>query len=576
MARVGGMSIRDREARSARLKGRLALGLALLVLLMIAGLLALPAYRALKRWRADQLMNAADKAVERGALVEAFQSAKAAHGLDAGNLRALRMLADVYEGSGAREALAYRRGVAENEKATGQDRAAYLRAVIRAGRFDLADEFIRKIGMQGRADPAVAAVVAELLRMRGESDQAREVEDLAAAKSSAEQKTSAELLQARGRLESPDPAERAQGRSTLLRIASAKTPESRDALRLLAAAPDRTEAETRETIRLLEDTPRPAAADFFLAKTLALELRPDWRGAILEDARRRWTGGNEEEQTALADFLLRHGDAEGVLGLPASRKGRLFLLRLDALARLQRWTTIREELVQASSGKDALDPFYLEVFQARAAQELRELSMADLRWKQAMAKAAGNPQKLEFLAKFAEKSGNLAMAGDAYRAMTRFPAIAVPGYLGLIRIAEKKADTRQLRDLMAELSRQLPADPAPKNDLAYLNLLFQEKVDDSLRVSEELVAALPERPAYRTTLALAYLRKNQPEKALAAYPQTGIDWSSALPGWQAVHAAVLAANGQMEQARKLAASIPWERLKPEERDLIRTLRAPKD
>ena len=278
----------------------------------------------------------------------------------------------------------------------------------------------------------------------------------------------------------------------------------------------------------------------------------------------------------MADFLLRHGDAEGVLGLPASRKGRLFLLRLDALARLQRWTTIREELVQASSGKDALDPFYLEVFQARAAQELRELSMADLRWKQAMAKAAGNPQKLEFLAKFAEKSGNLAMAGDAYRAMTRFPAIAVPGYLGLIRIAEKKADTRQLRDLMAELSRQLPADPAPKNDLAYLNLLFQEKVDDSLRVSEELVAALPERPAYRTTLALAYLRKNQPEKALAAYPQTGIDWSSALPGWQAVHAAVLAANGQMEQARKLAASIPWERLKPEERDLIRTLRAPKD
>ncbi|NDC00864.1 MAG: hypothetical protein EBZ83_05530 [Verrucomicrobia bacterium] len=448
--------------------------------------------------------------------------------------------------------------VAENEKATGQDRAAYLRAVIRAGRFDLADEFIQKIGMQGRADPAVAAVVAELLRMRGERDQAREVEDLAAAKSSAEQKTSAELLQARGRLESPDPAERARGRSTLLRIASAKTPESRDALRMLAAAPDRTEAETREIIRLLEDAPRPTAADFFLAKTLALELRPDWRGAILEDARRRWMAGNEEEQTALADFLLRHGDAEGVLGIPASRKGRLFLLRLDALARLQRWTTIREEL------------------QARAAQELRELSMADLRWKQAMAKAAGNPQKLEFLAKFAEKSGNLGMAADAYRAMTRFPAIAVPGYLGLIRIAEKKADTRQLRDLMAELSRQLPADPAPKNDLAYLNLLFQEKVDDSLRVSEELVAALPERPAYRTTLALAYLRKNQPEKALAAYPQTGIDWSSALPGWQAVHAAVLAANGQMEQARKLAASIPWERLKPEERDLIRTLRAPRD
>jgi tetratricopeptide (TPR) repeat protein len=567
--------MREQEARHARLKGRLALGLGLLVLLMLIGMASLPAYRALKRWRADQLMNGAEKSVERGSLVEAYQSARSAHGLDPNNLRALRMLAEMYEGTGAREALAYRRSVAESAGATGQDRAAYLRVLIRAGRLDLADEFVRKMGVTGRADPVVAALIADLLRMRGQPEEARAVEDLAAASSVLGEKTTAELIQARGRLESPDPAERAQARATLLRIGASKVPEARDALRILAAAPDRTEKETREIIRLLEANPLNPAADFFLAKTLTLELRPDWRGAVLEEARKLWSGGTEEQRTALAEFLMRHGDAEGVLDLPVTRQGRAFLLRLDALARLGRWPTIREELVLASAEKNALDPFFIEVFQARVAQEMREISMADVRWKQAMSKAAGNPQKLEFLANFAEKSGNLPMAAEAYRSMVKFPAAAVPGYLGLIRIAEKRADVRQLRDVIGELSRQLPEDPAPKNDLAYLNLLLNERIDDSLQISRDLVSALPDRAAYRTTLALAYLRKNESQKALAAYDETKIDWSAALPGWQAVRAAVLAANGQEEEARRLAASINWDRLKPQERDLVRTLRAPR-
>jgi tetratricopeptide (TPR) repeat protein len=567
--------MREQEARRARLKGRLALGLGLLVLLMLIGMASLPAYRALKRWRADQLMSEAEKSVERGSLVEAYQSARSAHGLDPNNLRALRMLAEMYEGTGAREALAYRRSVAESAGATGQDRAAYLRVLIRAGRLDLADEFVRKMGVTGRADPVVAALIADLLRMRGQPEEARAVEDLAAASSVLGEKTTAELIQARGRLESPDPAERAQARTTLLRIGASKVPEARDALRILAAAPDRTEKETREIIRLLEANPLNPAADFFLAKTLTLELRPDWRGAVLEEARKLWSGGTEEQRTALAEFLMRHGDAQGVLDLPVTRRGRAFLLRLDALARLGRWPTIREELVLASAEKNALDPFFIEVFQARVAQEMREISMADVRWKQAMSKAAGNPQKLEFLANFAEKSGNLPMAAEAYRSMVKFPAAAVPGYLGLIRVAEKRADMRQLRDVIGELSRQLPEDPAPKNDLAYLNLLFNERIDDSLQISRDLVSALPDRAAYRTTLALAYLRKNESQKALAAYEETKIDWSAALPGWQAVRAAVLAANGREEEARRLAASINWDRLKPQERDLVRTLRAPR-
>jgi len=567
--------MRDREARSARLKGRLALGLFLLVILTFLGFATLPAYRALKRWRADQLMSGAEKSVERGALVDAYQSARSAYGLDPQNVRALRMLADMYEGSGAAETLAYRRALAEHGGASPQDRAAYLRTAIRAGRLDLADQFLGKIGIAGRSDPEVAAIAADLLRLRGKPEEARQLEAESAAAAKAGQEGKASLLKARGLLDSPDPGTRAAARTDLFQLAKSKEPEGRDALRLIAASSDRTESETQELVRLLEADPRATAGDRLLAKSLLLEIRPDWRGAVLEEVKKLYAGGTEEERLALAEFLLRFNDPEGVLALPVVRQGRPFLLRLDALARLGRWTTIREELVKATSEKQALDPFFIEVFQARVSQELREISMAEVRWKQALAKAAGNPQKVEFLANFAEKSGNLPMAAEAYRSMIKFPATAVPGYLGLIRVAEKRADIRQLRDIMAELSRQLPEDPAPKNDLAYLNLLFNEKVDDSVRTARELVTALPDRPAYRTTLALGYLRQNQPQEALAAYDQTDINWSTALPGWQAVRAAVLAANGRDQEARSLALSINWDRLKPQERDLVSQLRAPR-
>ena len=569
------MGIREQEARSARLKGRLALGFLLLVVLVVAGLAALPAYRAMKRCRADQLMDGAEKSVRQGALVDAFQAARAAYGLHPANVRALRMLADMHEGSGSAETLAYRRALAESGQATGADRAAYLRTAIRAGRLDWADDFLKKIGLSGRSDPEVAAIAADLLRLRGEPEKARRIEAESAAAAKAGQEGKARLIQARGMLDSADPAARAAARVDLFGLAKTREPEAQDAMRLIAASSDRTEKETQELVKLLESDPKASAADRLLAKSLLLEIHPDWRGAVLEEAKKLYAGGPEEERLALAEFLLRFGDAEGVLQLPVSRKGRPFLLRLDALARLGRWTAIREELSKAAGEKDSLDPFFLEVFQARVSTELRELSMADLRWKQAMAKAVGNPQKLEFLGNFAEKSGNLAMAAEAYRTMVKYPAAAVPGYLGLIRVAEKRADMRQLRDIIADLARQLPQDPAPKNDLAYLNLLFQEKVDESLQAARELVAALPDRGAYRTTLALAYLRKNQPAEALAAYDQAGINWSTALPGWQAVRAAVLAANGREAEARNLALSINWDRLKPEERDLIRALRTPR-
>ena len=569
------MGMRDKEALQARLKGRIALAMVALLILTLLGGASLPAYRALKAWRADQLMNQADAHLKKGSLIEAYQAAKSAHGLNPQNLRSLRMLADMNEGSGSAETLLYRRSVAESSQSTTDDQVAYLRAALQAGRLDLADEFLKRIGIAGRSSPKIAAIAASLLRLRGETEKAKALEQETAEKAQGGEKTEAELMRARGQIESPDPSERATGRATLLKIAAQNDPHNLEARRLLITSPDRSEKETQELIRLMELDTKASTADRLAAKSLLLEIHPDWRGATLEEAKKTWSTGTAEDQLALAEFLGRHNDPEGVLALPPVRQGRGFLLRLDALAKLKKWAAIRDELNQASEAKIPLDPFLADVFQARAAQELREIPMAEAQWKKAKSKAAGDPRKLDFLANFAERSGNIPLARETYRDMTRYPATAVPGYFGLIRIAEKNAATPELRDIMGELTRQLPKDPAPKNDFAYLNLLMNDRLDDSLKTAQELVEAIPGFPAYRTTLALAYLRKKQPAEALTAYDGLPMNWSTALPGWQAVRASVLAANQKEDEARHLAAEINWDRLKPEERDLIRTLRTPK-
>lgn len=569
------MGLQEKEALQARIKGRIALAVVGLLILTVLGGASLPAYRALKAWRAERLMNQADQDLKKGSLIEAYQAAKSAHGLNPQNLRSLRMLADMYEGSGSAESLVYRRSVAESDKSTVDDQVAYLRVAIQSGRLDLADEFLHRIGIAGRANPKIAEIAASLLRLRGEPEKAAALEKDTAEKAPEGQQGEANLVLAKGQIEASDPAVRATGRATLLKISAKNDATGMSARRLLLATAERTENETQKLIQIIELDPRASTADRLTAKSLQLEIHPDWRAATLEEAKKTWSGGLEEDQLALAEFLSRHNDPEGVLALPPVRQGRGLLLRLDALAKLKKWAAIRDELNQASDAKEPLDPFLADVFQARVAQELREIPMAEAQWKKAKAKASGDPRKLDFLANFAERSGNIPLAREVYRDMTRYPATAVPGYFGLIRIAEKNSATSELRDIMGELVRQLPKDPAPKNDFAYLNLLMNDRLDDSLQAGIELSNTFPDRAAYRTTVALAYLRKKQAKEALGAYEGLEINWSTALPGWQAVRAATLAANEQNDAARKLAEEINWDRLKPEERDLIRTLRSPK-
>ncbi len=135
-------------------------------------------------------------------------------------------------------------------------------------------------------------------------------------------------------------------------------------------------------------------------------------------------------------------------------------------------------------------------------------------------------------------------------------------------MAEAREDTDAIRRALKKLVALYPNAQAPRNDLLYVRLLLEENVQRSIEEATERVRTDPAMFAFRTTLALAYLRNRKFREAAADYAHTRPNWRTALPSWKAVYAAVLESNGNWIDAKRFAQAISLDRLKPEERKLI--------
>ena len=100
-----------------------------------------------------------------------------------------------------------------------------------------------------------------------------------------------------------------------------------------------------------------------------------------------------------------------------------------------------------------------------------------------------------------------------------------------------------------------------------------EKLDAIEKLAEKLVQREPTSLPHRTLLALARLKQHRPAAALEAYADIRVSPGAVTPSALAVHAAVLAANDQREDARRELEQVPADRLLPEEEALVADLKA---
>ncbi len=145
-----------------------------------------------------------------------------------------------------------------------------------------------------------------------------------------------------------------------------------------------------------------------------------------------------------------------------------------------------------------------------------------------------------------------------------------------------RRDTAQIYAVLAEMLKLWPNDTAIQNDEAYTRLLRRPDQSSDTNADtaaiEQTAAVLVEcEPAslpHRTLLALARLRQNKAAEALAVYEKIQITRQALTPSALAVHAAVLAANGNSVDARTEANQVLAGTLLPEEHALIADLSEP--
>ena len=345
-----------------------------------------------------------------------------------------------------------------------------------------------------------------------------------------------------------------------------------------------------------------------LAVDLQMKAQPEQKEALIARAVHEWKNADADSLAVLATWLNGHGEFERTLReipLEKSLGARaLFLQHVDALGALGRWAEIKRLL---ESERFPLEPFMQKMYLARCNAQLGEETAAQNNWQRALESAAGDLQKLMPLADYAEKNGATEIAAAAYdSAATAAPALRL-AQQGRLRLAQAARDTHRLHAILAEMlaasglttprcrttkptsarsssrrearpcrerATKRPAHPSPPcrppirrrsstaTPMPSASLdpkaapaapIPSPAVASDLVMLEEIAQALIEKePAslpHRTLLALVRLKRGQAAGALEVYSGINVAPRALTPSALAMHAAVLAANGQTEAAR---------------------------
>ncbi len=562
---------RDRSKRQQRNLARKQRGrrwillIASVLAMIVAGTLA---YRWFKGQRAERFAAAGNALVAADKWNDAAVQYRVALQLDPSNYHGLSGASRLASKAERPESLELWQKVLALPQCTIRDREDYAELLIKTNRLNLAEKAIDPL-LKDNPDTKALQLAARYARKIGDNVKAGEYLRIASKRAPDDDAPRFQLAEVLA--QSTDAADQAEARKILWELAARPNVYKRAAVEALGAAPELTTDERKRLLQELMALTPKTAKDDLLAADMRVQLQPDEAARIYREEVERWRNGQSQELLDLARWLNAHQQPELVLStFPVERtledNNQLLLARLDALATLQRWNDIDGVLNRTDV---TLDPSVIESFRARTALERNANLDAEVHWNHAISVAASDPYKLRFVANFAEQSRATAAALKAYEHLARFPEHADFAYRGTQRVSQRSGDTAAERAAMSKISARAPEDPNAADQLAYLNLLLGEDVDQNFAVAKKLAEQYPNRLSYRVTTALGYLRQHDPASAMAQFKgPVSIDWKRTLPAWRAVYAAALLASDRNDEARDIIATISRNRLNPQERELI--------
>jgi tetratricopeptide (TPR) repeat protein len=602
--------------RKRRRRRRIQISLvALLILGVIGFLVARPIRNALRSWQARRHAEHAFAFIDQQKWGEARDEATAAYRLQASEPEAIRAVGRLLSRAGQGEALEFWKKLREIAPLAREDLRDEARVALRVNDTARADGAAAELlaATEGGPSPTDWLIAVDVRLRKHSFDQAQGLAEKVLASPKANRR---EQLQANIAL---DNIARNAGPTSSIdlgkvneRIVALSTGDddvSLDALTFLAARAAAASTESKpplpidQLIESINHHPLAKAPHQLLAADLEISQHRDQRDEIVQRTIEHWKGGNNEGLTALAAWLYRNGEqqrfVEAISVDRALQTRELFLQYVDALAALSRWDEIRRII---ESERFPLDPVIEHMYLARCFAQQGQENGAENNWQRALEDAAGDLNKLLTLGEYAEKNGAERVATTAFEAAAVANPKSRQAQQGRLRIAYSARDTKRVHALLQEMLKIWPNDTAIQNDEAYIHLLLinggttsvssqtpassatpspsanlesssePEAVDAIVKLAEKMVRDEPASLPHRTLLALALLKQNRAQDALAVYANLKVPSNAVSASAVAVHASVLASTGRKDEARAEIAKVPSNRLLPEEAMMVLPLR----
>ncbi|MEY2541875.1 MAG: hypothetical protein QOI22_1477, partial [Verrucomicrobiota bacterium] len=596
MRRADDYMLTAEELRLRRRKFRnvgiaIGISLALVALVFFAGR---PARGAIKGWQARRHAVKAFAFLDQQKWTDARDEAVAAYQLRPAEPQALRAVARYLSRTRQQQALEFWALLEKKQKLTHEDRRDEAIIALMSADTERATAAINALLANdgNNAAPIDWLLATQLALQKGMLNEAQSdlKKVLDNAKATERERLQAALfeLQASSFGESEtDKQSQADAWSRIAKLAEEKTDIALDALILLArralSSPANSEnslsMKTTELVHAIENHPLAKAPQKLVALDLQIHENPADKNACVDRAISQWKDADVTSLVVLATWLNGHGEYQRELETIPLEKAlqtrELFLQHVDALGALGRWDEIKQLL---EGERFPLDPVLQRMYLARVNAQLGEKAAAENNWQRALEAAGNDVQKLLTLAEYSEKNGALDVARVAYgSAAAEMPKLRIVQQ-GRLRMVQASRDTKKIHSVLADMLQIWPNDTAIQNDEAYTRLLLlpnDSTLNSQLSTSSELLAIehlaeqlVKREPAslpHRTLLALARLKQHRPAAALDAYANIQVAPHALSPSALAVHAAVLFANGGVDDARREIQQAPLEKLLPEER-----------
>ena len=547
---------------------------AVVALIVATALGARPTYQKYKHWRALQLVTEVrTKLIPAKDWVASDHSLRLALGFAPMEPEVLRLAAQYLTLAGSETSLQYYSMLIHSGAATVEDRLLYARQGLGHSRPDIAREQIGKIleSVPLHRDALLTGI--EALERLGLAEDATRLADVAfqAYPGDDEAALRLGLLQ----LNRPDPAMQSKGKRILWGLAISPKPQRMAAIDRLTQDPTLDRSELKVLVRILAAFPARTLAQDLTWFDLRRRLAPALEQPILATLaiQRLGPSPSTEERLLVADWILVHDASERINEVISEELCRAHAGAaqrwIQAKANVNRWD---EVLGLIDDNSLSIAPELRHCFRAQVQHRQGNTNAVNGYLKQAVALVRSNPEHVAVVAGYAERLGQPKLAAEAYEKLLANPVQVNRAAHEIVRLLAGSDDVQDLLSTLRRVHQFQPENLEVADLIGWFELILRQRIGANADEAKARFQKVPDSDRFRLTLALAELRQDNPEAALALLEERKFDPTNGPVRVRLLFVAALGAAGQRQTAQQLARSLDVRSLKPEEIELIQPWR----